>query len=349
MSAAAAVLAIDGGNSKTDLALVAADGTLLARVRGPGVPGRLSEATVHVLAELLGSALDAAGLPGPGAGLVATRTVACVANVDLPEEERQLHRMLAEQGWSESTLVANDTYAVLRAGLDDVPAEGAARHWGVGVTCGTGINCIGVAPDGRTSGFLAIGDITGDWGGGFGIGLEAHRLAMRAEDGRGEPTMLRRLVPAHFGLAEPTEVAVALHLGKIGLDRIGELAPLVFAAADRGDEVARSLVIRQAHEVYLMARSVIRRLDLARRAVPVVLGGSVLAARNPLLISEITTRIKAEAPAASVRVIEAAPVAGAALLGLDQIGAPVTATQRLREALAHRPAASAALSARPAG
>jgi len=30
------VLAIDGGNSKTDLALVAADGTLLAALRGPG-------------------------------------------------------------------------------------------------------------------------------------------------------------------------------------------------------------------------------------------------------------------------------------------------------------------------
>jgi len=31
-----AVLAIDGGNSKTDVALVAADGSLLASVRGPG-------------------------------------------------------------------------------------------------------------------------------------------------------------------------------------------------------------------------------------------------------------------------------------------------------------------------
>ena len=31
-----AVLAIDGGNSKTDVALVADDGTVLASVRGPG-------------------------------------------------------------------------------------------------------------------------------------------------------------------------------------------------------------------------------------------------------------------------------------------------------------------------
>src|SRR5215472_13931393 len=32
----AAVLAIDGGNSKTDVALVADDGTVLAALRGPG-------------------------------------------------------------------------------------------------------------------------------------------------------------------------------------------------------------------------------------------------------------------------------------------------------------------------
>ena len=32
-----AVLAIDGGNSKTDVALVASDGTLLAAARGPGI------------------------------------------------------------------------------------------------------------------------------------------------------------------------------------------------------------------------------------------------------------------------------------------------------------------------
>jgi N-acetylglucosamine kinase-like BadF-type ATPase len=31
----AAVLAVDGGNSKADLALVARDGTLMAAVRGP--------------------------------------------------------------------------------------------------------------------------------------------------------------------------------------------------------------------------------------------------------------------------------------------------------------------------
>jgi N-acetylglucosamine kinase-like BadF-type ATPase len=331
----AAVVAIDGGNSKTDLALVAADGALLASVRGPGMPLRLSDETVKVIADLLRSAVAATGaVPEVGLAGVATHLVACVANVDLPADERKLEQLLADQGWTSTTLVANDTFAVLRAGLDDVPAAGAERLWGVGVTCGAGINCAGMAADGRTTGYLALGEITGDWGGGYSLGLEAQWWAIRDEDGRGPQTSLRRLVPAHFGLAEPTDVAVALHLGQIGFDRIGELTPLVFEASDAGDQVARELVLRLADEVSAMAGAVIRRLDLAAAAVPVILGGGVLAARNPLLIEAISARMAAVAPAATVRVIEAAPVAGAALLGLDKIAAPVAAMHRLREALA---------------
>ncbi|HEX8132791.1 MAG TPA: ATPase, partial [Actinomycetes bacterium] len=36
MTARAAILAVDGGNSKTDVALVGGDGEVLGAVRGPG-------------------------------------------------------------------------------------------------------------------------------------------------------------------------------------------------------------------------------------------------------------------------------------------------------------------------
>ncbi len=341
-----AVVAVDGGNSKTDLALIAADGTLLATARGPGMPQHLSDENVQIIADLLSSAAEAVGVGvgvgGDGrAGLtgIATQLVACVANVDLPEDERQLEQMLAEQGWTQSTVVANDTYAVLRAGLDDEPAEGADRPWGVAVTCGAGINCVGVAPDGRTAGYLALGASTGDWGGGFSVGAAGQWHAIRAQDGRGPDTELARAVPAHFGLATPTDVAVALHKGQISYDRIGELAPLVFEVSDSGDPVARKIIVKLANEIATMAIAVIRRLDLTSAAVPVILGGGVLAANNPVLIGEISQRVTAVADLARFRVVEAIPVAGAALMGLDRIGAPVSATQRLRAAFAKLPAA----------
>ena len=38
------------------------------------------------------------------------------------------------------------------------------------VTCGAGINCVAVSPSGETARYLAHGALTGDWGGGFGLG-----------------------------------------------------------------------------------------------------------------------------------------------------------------------------------
>ena len=56
------VLAIAGGNSKTDVALVAADGSLLATARGPGMPGAdVMEDWVEMLAGLVGEAQQQAG------------------------------------------------------------------------------------------------------------------------------------------------------------------------------------------------------------------------------------------------------------------------------------------------
>jgi N-acetylglucosamine kinase-like BadF-type ATPase len=344
MQARPAALAIDGGNSKTDVALVAQDGTLLALVRGPGMPIRLGEQTVRVIEDLIQSAVRLAGIAGAGndgAGAVAAHLVACVANVDLPVEERELERMLREQAWTGTTLVANDTYAVLRAGLDDIPAAGAQQYWGVGVTCGTGINCVGLAPDGSTAGFLALGMITGDWGGGGGLGLEAQWNAVRAADGRGPQTALREAVPAYFGLKEPLDVAEALHLGEISWERLAGLAPIVLRVAEAGDEVARGLVLRLAQEIFLLVKSAVNRLGLAGEPIPVVLGGGVVASGNALLIDRVTDLIAADLPAAEVRILRQVPVAGAALLGLDLASASLGSKKRLRAAFANRPAAGA--------
>jgi N-acetylglucosamine kinase-like BadF-type ATPase len=321
-----AVLAIDAGNSKTAAALVAADGTLLASGTGPGVPTKLSGGTVRALEIAVRAAVRPAG---GGRPLVAGHLVACVANADLPEDEQRLAGMLAAQGWTETVAVANDTFAVLRAGLVD-PGPGG---WGVAVTCGAGINCVGVAPDGRTARYLALGTISGDWGGGHGLGLAALWLAARAEDGRGEPTRLREAVAGHFGLPDVRDVVIGIHQDKITEDELLGLAPVLLDVASSGDEVARGLVRRQADEICVMACTVIRRLGLAASAaIPVVLGGGLLTARDPLLTGWVQERLAAEVPGAEPRIVGVPPVAGAALLGLDRAGAGAAAEQRLRAA-----------------
>ncbi|MGW2474705.1 N-acetylglucosamine kinase [Streptomyces sp. NPDC001665] len=314
------VLAIDAGNSKTDVALIGADGTVLSTARGGGF--QPASAGVGTAVDVLGAAVERAFTEaGADAGQVA-HVSACLANADLPVEEEQLTAALAGRGWGRTVEVRNDTFAILRAGVDEPR--------GVAVVCGAGINCVGMVPDGRTARFPAIGRISGDWGGGSGLSEEAMWFAARAEDGRGEPTELARTLPAHFGLDTMYALIEALHLGRIAPERRHELAPVLFATGAAGDPVARALVDRLAEEVVALASVALNRLGLLDEEAPVLLGGSILAARHPQLDDRIRELLAARAPKAVARVVRESPVLGAGLLGLDHTGAAPDVHARLR-------------------
>ncbi|WP_030686402.1 N-acetylglucosamine kinase [Streptomyces sp. NRRL B-1347] len=315
------VLAIDAGNSKTDVAVVAADGSVVGTARGGGFrPPQVGvEPAVDVLADAVGRALDEAGLTSVG------YVSACLANADLPVEERELADALRRRAWGASVDVRNDTFAVLRAGLVE-----DAEPRGVAVVCGAGVNCVGMLPDGRTARFPAIGKISGDWGGGGGLAQEALWHAARAEDGRGGPTALMRDLPAHFGLDSMYALIEALHLGHIEAARQHELTPVLFATAAAGDAVAGALVDRMAEEVVAMATVALDRLGLLEEEAPVLLGGSVLAARHRRLDDGVRGRLAERAPKAVPRVVSERPVLGAALLALDATTAPPESYARLR-------------------
>ena len=322
------VLAVDGGNSKTDLALVRGDGEVLSLVRGPlssphhlGLGGSLA-----VLRDLLEQAAGDADLD-PTGGPVADVAQLQMAGVDFPSEERELREAVEERRWARRTNVGNDTFAVLRAGSE--------RGWGVAVVCGSGINCVGVAPDGREARFPALGAITGDWGGGYDLGLEALSAAARSEDGRGPSTSLEQAVPTCFGFARPSELAEAIHRREIPLRRVTELAPAVFGEAER-DDVAARILDRLAEEVVALARVALERLKLTREPVDVLLGGGVLQAADGRVIDAIANGLREVAPASRVRQTTAPPIVGAALLGLDELGASAENQERVRMELVAR-------------
>ncbi|HEX3454021.1 MAG TPA: BadF/BadG/BcrA/BcrD ATPase family protein [Gaiellaceae bacterium] len=321
----AIVLAVDGGNYKTDLTLLRADGDVLALVRGPqcsphhlGVDGCLS-----VLEDLLARALDDASLAN-GRGPVADVGQLLIAGVDFPAEEEELQSAAAERGLAHRLSVANDTFAVLRAGTE--------RGWGVAIVCGAGINCLGVGPDGRHARFPSLGTISGDWGGGYDVGLAGLSAAARSEDGRGPKTSLERAVPAHFECDTPAAVGEALHRGEIDRFRLVELAPVVLAAA-ADDAVARSIFDRLADEVVALVRVALERLDLGAMPAEVLLGGGLTRAADGRLIGAVEQRLAEIAPEATVRATSSPPIVGAALLGLDALNAGPEAQTRLRREL----------------
>jgi len=325
MTAPPSVLAVDGGNSKVDVALVADDGTVLGAARGGGapfVPEQMDQSLATLLETVHHACLDA-GLEAEALPLARVSAL-CLAGADLPVDDRRLLRALRPLHLSDDLLLRNDTFAVLRAGTE--------RSWGIGVVCGAGMNCCGVAPNGRTVRYAALGEVSGDDGGGGWLGLQAVRAAVRGHDGRDPHTVLEREVPAFFGRRSLLAVLESIQTGELDV-YAASLAPLVFRCAAEGDAVAQGIVGRQADEVVAMAVSAARRLHLMRRDVDVVLGGGLIHAGDGSFLRRLETGIRAALPAARIRPLTVPPVVGAALLGLDRLGAVVEARAVLRRSL----------------
>jgi N-acetylglucosamine kinase-like BadF-type ATPase len=326
------VLAIDGGNIKTDAALVAGDGRLLSLIRGgTSSPHALGfPESVALLSSLVGRAHAAAHAgSGVGAGAAVPEPIADIARVllagaDLPEEVTDLQTALGALGWAPELVVENDTLALLRTGTD--------RGWGVAVVCGGGINAIGIAPDGRAARFPALGAITGDWGGGHDVGMAGLSAASRSADGRGPTTTLEQAVPEHFGLGSPFEVARAVHFKEISLEELAQLSPVVYGQAAI-DATARAIVERVADEVADLARAALTRLELCDAGADVVIGGGLMRATPPWMLERIERLVAETSPSATLVLAHEGPIVGATILGLDAIGAGSDAIARARAEL----------------
>lgn len=322
------LLAVDGGNSKTEVVLVASDGKVLGTGRGgPSCHQMVGmQAAMANLTDTVSAAYTMAGWTDSSDRPPARLGVYCLAGLDLPIDLVRLDQALGERSLSQDRILHNDTMAVFRAG--------ATSPWGVGLVCGAGNNCAALAPDGQTVRFPSLGELSGDFTtGGTWLGTRALGLALRAGDGRGPKTLLRRTVPAHLGLATPEEVLEAVYTGELPFDRLLDLAPLVLEAASAGDAGARATADLLADELAGMARAAITRLDLGNLKVEVVLGGGVFQTTDSRFHQRVRQGILAVAPNARFVALAAPPVLGAALLGADALSLGTAAGEKLRASL----------------
>ncbi len=328
-SAVPAVLAFDGGSTKTDVVLASRAGSVLGRARvGPSNHQLVGlDAMLATLSDAVAAVASDAGLPTPAPGRPLCPTgVFCLAGIDLPVDEETLAPALAATGWTQEVVLRNDTFAVSRAGT--------SAPWGIGVVCGTGVNCAGVGPDGRTVRFPALAELSGDFApGGAWLGVRALGLALRAGDGRGAATSLRERVPAHLGQPDAEAALTGVYTGAIPYNRLFGLARVLLDAAADGDAEARRAADMLADEVTAFVRAAIVRLELADEPVEVVLGGGIFDTRDTAFHDRVTAGIRAVAPRAVLVRLDAPPVLGAALMGLDVIGARPEALASLRAAL----------------
>ncbi|GMA15261.1 N-acetylglucosamine kinase [Deinococcus metallilatus] len=314
-----AILAVDGGGTKTDAALIDERGHVVFHARGEGVnPFDQPDwsAVLEVLLARVPRPYGAAGLGLPGYG-------------EAPEVTARQDE--AARGLAVPLTLVNDVEA----------AHVGAFAGGAGTLILAGTGSMVWAADGagghtRAGGW---GDVLGDEGSAHWIGLRALNRLTRSLDGRLAFGGLEQAVLEAVRGEWPSSpdltpsAAVLTWLGRLGHPRSGiaALARVVDAAAERGEPEARQLLASAAGELAQAARAAQRRLPSAGPRWSVA--GGVTRSRI------VRDHLKGELGAAHFREVRLPPLGGAALLGARRAGWTLTPewVQTLATELAHLP------------
>ncbi|MGI5458889.1 N-acetylglucosamine kinase [Streptomyces sp. CA-249302] len=200
--AAALVVGIDAGGTRTRavLAAAAADGLVVGE--GAAGPGNALTVPLDRLTENLAEAVARAVPEGARGRVVAVAGGFAGATGAAEDEPGRLNALTAlraalrQLGISTDALGISSDIEAAFASAPGAPADGLA------LVAGTGAVAMRIAGRRATTTVDGDGWLLGDDGSGFWIGREAVRAALRMADGRGGPTVLVETVGRGLGVPE---------------------------------------------------------------------------------------------------------------------------------------------------
>jgi N-acetylglucosamine kinase-like BadF-type ATPase len=304
------VIGVDGGSTKTVALVADLSGQIVGMARGVGsnATGENVDEPMEVVARIAREALQKSGVTPQEVAL----GMFTLAGADWAEDIQRRQCILEREGLARKVVVKNDTFGGLRAGT--------RCPYGVVIAAGTGANTAIIS---RTGQEWAFGYYQ-TYGGAYDFSKEAIDAVLRAEDGRGAPTLLTELVLGQLDFSTVEEMLKALVAQKVGLSSQLSLCPRVFEASVAGDEVASELIVRHGMALAEYAVAAIRRFHMLQETFDVVLAGSVFKGPGFLLPETITMAVHRAAPHARVVRSHFEPVVGALLLAYDALGLTVS-------------------------
>lgn len=300
-------LGVDIGGTKSHALIADQSGQALGFGEGgPGNPegvgydGMADVLRIITQEALIGAGITKDEIAGAGFG---------IGGYDWPSSQREpALQAIQTLGLNAPLEIVNDAIIGLLAG--------AAEGWGVAVVAGTSCNCWGwdrERREGRMTGFSWLGEAAG----GGELVLKAIQAVALEWTWRGPPTRLTQAFVELFEARGVEDLLEGLTLGRYHLHAAA--APTVFQVAAEGDPVARDLILWAGRELGSMANGVIRQLGLETLSFDVVMAGSFFNG-SPLLAEAMRETIHPVAPSARLVRLNAPPVVGGVLLGVERAG-----------------------------
>lgn len=307
MRADRCVVGVDGGATKTVALIGTEDGTVLARGRSgsSNYHNVGSAAASRAIKEAVTEARRRAGI---GASKVEIAAVA-LAGVDSSRDRASALRFLRNTKIARRTLMIHDSLAYLRAATHGRP--------GVIVNSGTGSVAAGTNKAGDYARSGGWGYLVDDEGSSYDIGMKALRSAIRMLDGRAPETKLTVILMRRFRVKRLEDVFSAIYSGKVGVDGIAALSPLVSASAAT-DMVSREILNRAGVCLAELACAVAKRLGMTHDTFPIVLVGGTYKS-GKYLLQPLKARVREECPRARVKIMTVEPALGAFSIAVSEL------------------------------
>ena len=287
------MVGIDVGGTKTQLRAFVGDEPVADHVRtSSGWRPHDPVAAAGWLAALVADALPTGARPSA----LAVGGHAC----ETPRQCSQIRTALQLHFDAPALVVGDAELLVPAAGLDK----------GVGLVAGTGSVAVGRLTDGSAVQVGGWGAVLGDEGGSAGLVREAARAAWAAHDRGEDPDPLAEGLVAALGVAEVPALGAALEKATDVSAEWGRHAPVVFAAAEAGSPLARTVIAEAGRAL----SALVERLAARGVAVDdVVVAGSTVLAQS-VLYDAFVSSLAASVPGARPSPLRVPPVEGAVAL-----------------------------------
>ena len=284
-------LGIDGGGTKTELALSDSEGKIARRLFMDGCnPNTVGiEQTKRIIKE--GIVQICKDIPLSSIAVYAG--IAGCASESYADEIRDMLKKMSFAAFD----VGSDNNNIVAAGL--------GNREGITMILGTGI-CSYVVKKEEIKRIAGWGYLFDNGGSAFHIGRDAINAYFSAYDGTGEETALVQRIKQTFN-GSNTELLRHLYNG--GNKLVSSYAKCVFEEAEKGDEVSIAIIKKNIAEIARLICASLSHFTNYNEKIPIILGGGLT--NQPLLLSYLLDELGDNAKKCAIQVLDAPPVDGA--------------------------------------
>jgi N-acetylglucosamine kinase-like BadF-type ATPase len=297
------IIGIDGGGTKTEAALADLHGKIFKIAKaGSASPRNVGiKKAVENIIEVIKKVKGVKEIDSIFVGMPAVEE-----EYKLKKETIKREILKRLKDFKGKLIIVSDQLVAFRSGTD--------KKDGIVLIAGTGCVCHGwrEKKEAKTSGWGWLADE----GSGFWTGQKGFQAVLKELDGRGPKTLITKTLFKEWKIKNKTDLLNKVYLN-FSIRQISLISKLVDKAADRGDKVARDIMIKAGKELTQSAITVIKKLNFQNEKFPIVLVGGMFDSKT---VSHFFKReVKKIAKKTQFLRAKVGPVIGAVKLAIEQL------------------------------